>query len=391
MNDSTESPGSGWADVWIDAQRKYMDAWSSLVKQSGESARAGAPGAGNPFMQGFEQWSRMALSALPEGGRNVGERLMELNRGYLQVAESMWSMVEGARKAAEAGTDWQKAWKQQLGQLQDMMQGLGGKSAPSAGLATFWGMPLQHFRQMASSMSVMPGDLEKSLREGAPLSPEMLGRAVDSMLSTPSLGYTREWQEDTQEWMGYWLDHMQALQEYEGVFAKVAGKAFDLVAARLLKMAQTGKSFESLREVYDLWVDCGEEAYGELSNTEEFARVQAHLTNTLMALKHHEQHLMTEVQGSLNMPTRRELNTTHSRVHGLRRELRVAGHRIDDLEEALEELEELRAAVRALQSGGAATAPAPAQAQAQAKSKKKGAKKTAKKAAGKTDTSGKED
>jgi class III poly(R)-hydroxyalkanoic acid synthase PhaE subunit len=389
MNDSTETPGTGWADVWIDAQRQYMDAWSSLIKRSGAGD---ASGARNPFMQGFEQWSSMALSALPEGSRNVGERLMELNRGYLQVAQNMWSMVEGARKAAEAGADWQKAWKQQLGQLQEMMQGFAGKSAPSAGLATFWGMPLQHFRQMASSMSAMPGDVEKSLREGAPLSPEMLGRAVDSMLSTPSLGYTREWQEDAQEWMGFWLDHMQALQEYEGVFAKVASRAFDLVSARLLKMAQTGKSFESLREVYDLWVDCGEEAYGELSNTEEFARVQAHLTNTLMALKHHEQHLMTEVQGSLNMPTRRELNTTHARVHGLRRELRVAGHRIEDLEEALEELEELRAAVRALQSGGGGAPPAQAPpAPAQAKSKKKGAKKTAKKAAGKTDTSGKED
>jgi class III poly(R)-hydroxyalkanoic acid synthase PhaE subunit len=383
MNDSTETPGTGWADVWIDAQRKYMDAWSGLVRQSGKTTEGspwGVPQGRNPFLQGLDHWSRMAMSALPEGSRAVGERMLELNKGYLQVAESMWSLVEGARKAADAGTDWQTAWQQQITQLQELMQSAGGKAVPSAGLATFWGMPLQHFRQMASSMSAMPGDVEKSLREGAPLTPEMLGRAMDSMLSAPSLGYTREWQEDTQEWMGYLLDHLQALQDYEAIFAKVGARGFDILSARLLAMAQEGKTFESLREVYNLWVDCGEEAYGELSNTEEFAKVQAHLTNTLMALKHHEQLLMTEVQGALNMPTRRELNTTHCRVHGLRREVRVAAHRIEDLEDAVEELEELRAAVRALEAGAAGSPTAPPK--GKAKAKQKGTKKTAKKTAG---------
>ncbi len=353
MSDATNTTTGGWSDwtnVWVDAQQRYMDAWSQLVRPpAGDDPTS--PAAANPLAQGLELWTKMAQGALPEQSRDLGEHLGDLSRSYLQMAEGMWRLAEGTQQAANAGADWQKAWQEKLCELQTSLGTLGGKAVPAAGLATFWGLPLQHFRQLASSLCSLPGDVEKTLQEGGPLSPETLRRAMGSMLSAPTLGYTREWQQDAQQWLELWLDHLQALRAYEGVFTKVGRRAMELLGAKLTAMAQDGKSLGGLRDSYNLWVDCGEEAYGEIAQTEEFARIQAHLTNTLMAVKRHEQHVVTEIQGSLNMPTRKELDTTHRRVHQLRREIRVAGHRIETLEEALEELQALKQAIRELQQG----------------------------------------
>jgi class III poly(R)-hydroxyalkanoic acid synthase PhaE subunit len=236
-------------------------------------------------------------------------------------------------------------------------------------------MPLQHFRQLASSLSVLPGDVERSLREAGPLGPETLRRAMESAVSTPTLGYTREWQEDSQRWLELGLEHLGALQEYESVYARIGARAMEMLGDRLTAMTKEGKTFTSLREAYDLWVDCGEEAYAEIATTEEFARVQAHLTNTLMAQKRHEQQVMNEVQSALNLPTRKEIDTTHCRVHHLRRELRVARHRIEALEENRQELQALREAVEALKTDRGSTQPS----RKPASKKKAKAKRTTKK------------
>jgi len=357
MSDATNTTTGGWsdwADVWVDAQKRYIDAWSQLVRPpAGDTPSAPAPAATNPLAQGLELWAKVAQAALPEQSRGLGERLAELSRGYLQVAQEMWRLVEGTQQTANAGADWQKAWQEQLCEMQRSLGALGSRGVPPPGLATFWGLPLQHFRQLTSSLSSLPGDVEKTLQEGGPLTADTLRRAMGSMLSAPTLGYTREWQEDAQQWLELWLEHLQALRAYDGIFTQVGRRAMELLGAKLTEMADEGEALGGLRDAYNLWVDCGESAYAEIAQGEEFARIQAQLTNTLMAAKRHEQHVVTEVQGALNMPSRREVDTTHRRVHHLRREIRVASHRIECLEEAVEELKALKQAVQGLQRGAA--------------------------------------
>jgi class III poly(R)-hydroxyalkanoic acid synthase PhaE subunit len=221
-------------------------------------------------------------------------------------------------------------------------------------------MPLQHWRRMSSSFSVLPGDVEKALRGEGPIGPSTLHRAMRDLLSTPALGYTREWQEELQELGQQWLEHAQSVQRYESVLGKVTSKAVELWGARTMALAREGKLPDSLRENYDLWVDCAEEAYAEIATSDEFAEVQARLTNSLMALKHHEQQLGEELQSALNMPTRSELDTSHRRVHGLRRELRNLQSQLEEqgLEALYEKIEALEKEVKTLRSTtGAAPRP----------------------------------
>jgi class III poly(R)-hydroxyalkanoic acid synthase PhaE subunit len=190
---------------------------------------------------------------------------------------------------------------------------------------------------------------------------------LSGWLSTPTLGYTRESQEEVQRLGQCLLNYQKAMQDYAGVLSGIVARAAELLREKATERVGKGEAFESIRECYNLWVDCGEEAYAEVCASDAFTRAQAAMTNALMALKRQEQLMIDEALSALNMPTRRELDTSHRRVHQLQR-------RVWKLEEALSAsgIAELRAELGALRDELAAlrtVAPAPASTRRVAKAK----------------------
>jgi class III poly(R)-hydroxyalkanoic acid synthase PhaE subunit len=131
----------------------------------------------------------------------------------------------------------------------------------------------------------------------------------------------------------------------------------------MTEKVKAGESFDGLRAIYNLWIDCGEEAYAELVATADFPQLQAEMVNALMRMKQHEQLMIEEIMTALNIPTRREMDTTHKRVYDLQRQVCL-------LQEALEE---------AADTGAGAAAP-----KARKTAPKKKARATARRAQPKT-------
>jgi class III poly(R)-hydroxyalkanoic acid synthase PhaE subunit len=326
VTDNAKS-SAAWSQVWMDAQRRYWDSWVDLW---GKGARQGERNE-QPWQSALDLWSQAAQALLPEHTRGVAQKLFDVNRGFAGLGEAFFKTMQGLQPGAGPGADWPASLQKVLEQLRaGLAGGMGTQGDPWAGFATFWGMPLDNWRRVCSACSLLPGDMTRALRgEGPPYA--ALHGAMSQALSTPPLGYTREWQEQVQEWGQLWLKHGEALQRYQSLLNKVGSRAVDLLQEKLRQLGEENKTPDTLRAAYDLWVDCGEEAYGELANTEEFTQAQAHLANTLMAVKRHEQQMVEEMQAALNMPTRRELDTTHRRVHELRRELRAVREELAEL------------------------------------------------------------
>ena len=364
----TEPSGTSeaWTEAWTAAQKKYMDAWLAMASASTgnkQGAQKAGAAASDPLAEGLAFWTQMMGPALPAQARDLSQKLAEFGQGYMKIGENLWKVLHGAQAAASTGSDWEATLRDQLHKLKENFTA--SAADPWAGLATLWGSPLQHWRRLASSFSVLPGNLERSLRGEGPLGTEALQRELSDALSLPAIGYMREWQMLAQEWGRYSLEHAQAVQAYETTLAKVGSRAFDLLTTKLLAMAKDDAMVDSVRAAYDLWVDCAEEAYADVASGDEFPRIQARLTNTLMALKRHEQQMVEELQAAMNMPSRRELNTTHGRVQGLRRELRELQRQVEDLglAEVHEKLDALRDDLRVLQAAistaGSSSAPEP--------------------------------
>ncbi|MCG5511311.1 class III poly(R)-hydroxyalkanoic acid synthase subunit PhaE [Ectothiorhodospira lacustris] len=325
---------------WMEAQRKYWSAWMDMSRKS----MGGSEGTTN-WGNGLDQWWKTASTGMPLSGNDALEQMMNVGRGYFSMAENLYRGNNGQQNAAEAVNKW-------LDQMSNAFQGFTNMPGASKDAKAFWQMPLDTWSRATSSFMPMPGDFMQALRPPAraPYG-DAVQEQLDRFLSVPGVGYTRESQEQYQNLAKLMVNYQQAMQNYQGAFNKVGMDSIDRFRARLDDAGRQDKPITSMRTLYDEWVDVCEEVYGEFVMSEEYAKIYGEMVNSLMAVKRQGTRLMDEVTESLNMPTRREVNTLHRRLQESRREMQA-----------------LKTAVRKLteQANGDAT---PAQAEAKAESK----------------------
>jgi len=323
-----------WTKTWLDMQRQYVDAWLQL---SGREApwHALSPlytGGGNPWSGAFEQWSKLFGQAMPTSTKDVSTRLFEMGKSYLDMSESFWQSLRAGAGTQDWLQQWQDAMRKVTTQAGTLSGFPGGAADPWSGFANLWGLPLSNWNRMAFAFSPFPGEMEKAMREADTVS-SPLTQTMRRALSLPPVGYTREWQEDAQAWGQLALEYANSVQAFSLLLGKVVERALAMFGQKLQEKMGAGETFDGLRAIYNLWIDCGEDAYAELVASADFPRLQAEMVNALMRLKRQEQRIVEEVMTAMNVPTRQELDTTHKRVHDLQRQVRRLQDALDDLTE----------------------------------------------------------
>lgn len=91
------------------------------------------------------------------------------------------------------------------------------------------------------------------------------------------------------------------------------------------------------RQIYDIWIDCGEQTYAEIVTTEAYQKIYGRFANATMACKNHSQDIRQEMLRSMNLPTKQDLNSAYERIQTLTRELREAKKDIADLKRQVSE------------------------------------------------------
>jgi len=364
FKDMTET----WSKVWMDAQKQYLDAWMQLSQQGRQwpgvqnpfaSASPFASGGAGAWAEPMQQWTKLMTQSLPQGSQETSARLFDLGKSYLSMGETFWRLLQQGKDFTGQQTDWLEAMKNAFSAACARTGEPGQEADPWSGFATFWGLPMNTWQRFACSFSPFPGELEKALRPEDGAVPSDMTKAVRQMLSMPPVGYTREWQEQAQEWAQLYLEYAKSMQEFGQLLGKVAQRAAELFGQKLTGLLKEGKPVEGLREAYNLWIDCGEDAYAEILATPDFPHLQAQMVNALMRLKRHEQSMMDEVMTAMNMPTRRELDTTHKRVHGLQQQLSAMQDALENITPADQDADEEPPVARAT-SGARKTAAKPA-------------------------------
>jgi class III poly(R)-hydroxyalkanoic acid synthase PhaE subunit len=359
MNDKQTAGEAEWAGAWADMQRHYWNAWSDLLQAApgmGANKPSGASSA--PWGQGFDLWSKMLGPVMPPESRTWMDKLMEINKGYLQMGEALFNTFSTAQKSGKDPSQWWESINLYLTKMQEQVASQFRSSKdPWAGFATLWGLPADTWKRLSSAWSAMPGDIERAFRDIDGLHQSGLAPLASDWLSTPTLGYTRESQEEAQRLGQLWLEYGQAVKAYGDALSRVITRAGELLKEKLMGQMNKGESLDSLRACYDLWVDCGEEAYAEVSLSDPFIQTQARMTNALMAVKRQEQKIVDEMLGALNMPTRRELDTSHRRLHQLQRQVWHLKRALEDFGtlELREEVAVLQRQVSELKASGTAT------------------------------------
>ncbi len=299
-------------DFIRDYQTLAQQSWDAWTRQMQQQPTA------SPFF---------AQPAAPLSGSDTLERTLAGLKGY-------FDLMQGAAATGNAGVAGD--WRQQLQQMfgaggQPFAQAFAGiDSAGAEGFARQWQSWLQAAQQ--GGFGEVPG------AAGA----------------TPAFGLNREQQMQQQTLSAAVMSALQASARYQSLIQRANAQGMEKLQDKLTQHAEPGRQIDSLKALYDLWVDAAEEAYAEIALSDEFREVYAEMVNTQMHVRQLQQLKTEQLCKELGVPTRSEISSLGERVQQLRRDLRGNQSKVVDTQAG--EIAELRRELNAVKRRLAASA-----------------------------------
>lgn len=295
--------------------------WQALMQQSAgpwsEFLRAGAQ---SP--DAFEQWTSAFRSSAGTPAETI-ERFVQGARDYV-------SFMQSTLNAAGTNPEGMSAWMEPLKRA-FASPGMAGAMFDHP-FARLWPAQAQGANPFASAMPFNMPSQPANLQE------------LKSWLSLPTFGLTREHQERQQNAALAWVEYQEQVARHNEQMLKATRRGFELFEGKLAEREQPGRQIESLRALYDLWVDAAEEGYAEVALSQEYRDAYGALVNAQMRMRAQMQQEIERLSGDLGMPTRGEIDSIGQRLQALRREvrnLRGGDALIDEIAELRNELDAL--------------------------------------------------
>ena len=135
--------------------------------------------------------------------------------------------------------------------------------------------------------------------------------------------------------------YMQAMQAYQALQMKSIQMAIERMQGKLEERNEPGRQLDSLKAVYDLWIDALEESFAEVALSKEYQTAYGQLVDAQMRVRANVQKQIELATGEIGMPTRSELEGVHQKLAETRRSLRME---LNELKAEIAELKANRAA-----------------------------------------------
>jgi len=185
----------------------------------------------------------------------------------------------------------------------------------------------QSFQVLLQSCMANAGELGLFNTDAASGATNPLRQMLDMFPVGPARSQQLVWQRYLKAQGAYQLQLATLLQAYGQVVAASLQAVPEQVQAR----AAQGQPITRMRELYDLWIECGEQAFAIQARNPAFTAMQAACVNALSQLKLAQQALLEGWLQANDLPTRSELNSVHLR-------LRALTARVAELEQRLAEV-----------------------------------------------------
>ncbi len=138
---------------------------------------------------------------------------------------------------------------------------------------------------------------------------------------TPAFGLNREQQMQQQAMAAALMESLQASARYQALIQRANSDGMGRLQDKLAAHAEPGRQIDSLKGLYNLWVDAAEEAYAEIALSDEFRDTYAEMINTQMRVRHMQQQQTEQFCQQMGMPTRSDVSALGERLQAMRREL----------------------------------------------------------------------
>lgn len=289
--------------------------WMRYLQQAAGQTASPLTGFGMPGMAGMAGMPGMAAPGAPMG--DMLERSLAGIAPYLE-----WMQRAASAQATVPGTDWQAAMKELFGAAgQPFTQAFGGIDSTAAqGFVQQWQAWLEAAGQAGMTDWLTPPHL-------------------------PGFGLHREHHAKQQSLMAAMMESAAQQRRYQALILKANTQGLERLQDKLADHVEPGRQLDSLKALYDLWVDAAEEAYAEIALSDEFREVYGAMVNAQMRERQLVQEHLEDLCRQLGLPTRSEVDSLGRRLQEVRRELRAAaaGQVAAELAALREELRVLKA------------------------------------------------
>lgn len=271
--------------------KDWMAAWTSAQQEAWRQLLAGMPAEPAP---------RPAPPPMGDDSQ-LSRQLLEFGDQYLGLSREFWNLLQVASATRPTSP--------------------GAAADPLESLAATFSKNLQQLYGQ-----VLPGG--DALAAWAGLGESLVG-APPAWPGMPALGPGRERQAQQARLLKAATRFQQALEKHGQLLSRVSSAAVKRMTERLSR--EDAVEPGSLREMHELWVDSGEQAFAAAAQGAEFAAAQAELNAALLELRSEQQRLVEDWARALDLPTRAEVNTINERMKDLRRRLREIEEELDRL------------------------------------------------------------
>ncbi len=201
--------------------------------------------------------------------------------------------------AGEKSEDWAQAWIDEQREKLRSGSSAQGEASGNPDFAAFW-------TQLGTAWL---SGYEHVLRAGFPGTP---------------LGLAREHEQAWRDLAAAQAEYRRFEAELLAKLAAVQTQALDRLERSIRARTKENRPFSDVRELYDHWIECGEDIYAELARSDEYCQLQAALGNASVRLRAQQQKILERGLKSFDLPTRAELNTVHRELRALRDRLAAA-------------------------------------------------------------------
>ena len=297
-------------------------------------------GGGTPFPWGVYTWVRdfLRVTMMSDESDAAYAKLLDASSAYLHLATVFAGLL---RKAAESGESPRETVQEGIREYATWFESGGEAADPSEAWGRFaekWGVPADAWEPFFNTASGLPAQVSEVMGGAGPFA-ETLKRWFEA----PAGGFGREHRRSFRRWSELNAEYVDAGLEYARFLGRANAAALKKIAARLPSFeTDAGEGSGAMRKLYDLCVDCGEDAYADLAKDQTYLDAQARVIHALMALRKHEQAWFQQGLRMLHVPGRREFDAVVRRLQTVRRELRDLKDRVEALEERADEQAALR-------------------------------------------------
>ena len=147
-------------------------------------------------------------------------------------------------------------------------------------------------------------------------------KTFGTVLQSPSLGYSREFNNKLFKSFDAWINFYKANFEYQVVLVDVWLKAFEELTRELASFTEKGETLQNWQQFLQVWSSVFDRVFAQTFRSVDALEVQGKFLNSALTYKLHQQQLMEVFLKMYDLPTRSEVDEIHRSIYEMRKEIK---------------------------------------------------------------------